>query len=213
VLNRILRKITILVLVALFVFASNVPLSAYAIIGATQTGGCPTYLTNITVDLVNSNPILVTVGTEVTTQLHVVYPDGSPVTLMPETMSFLLNGTAGSKELLNQQVNYTGNPGFYNWTTTITSDIAQATLGASGTGTIYISVITCSCSDQLGNRGPTNYIGSIQTLTPSDNSNLNINPQTPMQQPVTYVVPLAIALLIIIGLFLFLLRSRRKKKQ
>jgi hypothetical protein len=207
-----LKKHTVLIFVVLVVFASCFPKAVYAVTSTMQTGGCPTYLTNITVDLVTSPPNQVMLGTEVTTMVHVVYPDGTPVTLMPQTISFLMNGTAGSKEFLNQQVNYTGNPGFYNWTTTITSDIVQATLGASGTGDIYISVITCSCSDQLGNRGPTNYIGSVQTLTPSDNSNLSLQLQTQPQQPVTYAVPLVIALLIIIGLLLFLLRSRRKKK-
>lgn len=208
-----LRNVTALGLLTLAIFLSYAPLSVYASAGASQiSGGCPTYLTNITIDLVNSAPTQVTTGDVVMTQVHVIYPDGTPVTLAPQTISFLWNGTAGSKQYDNVPVTSTDNPGFYNYTQTITADLAQATLGASGSGELTVYVVTCSCSDARGNRGPTTLIGSDETLTPSDTSHLNVGPVTQPQQPITYLVPLAIALLLIIALLLLLLRSRRKKK-
>jgi hypothetical protein len=178
----------------------------------TTTPGCPTYLTNIIVDLVNSSPTQTVVGVEVTTEVHVVYPDGTPVTLSPQTISFLWNGTAGSKEFDNVAVNSTGSPGFYNYTQTITPDLVQATLGSAGTGTITVYVVMCSCSDALANRGPTTLIGSDETLTPSDDSHVSIGPQPSTQPPyTTYLVPILIGLLILLALIL-LLRRRQKGK-
>lgn len=175
----------------------------------TTTPGCPTYQVNLLVDLVNSNPTNPQVGDTVVTRVHVVYNDGTPVTLSPETISFLWNGTAGQKEFDNAPVVYTGELGFYNYTQTVTQDMFQ-TLGA---GKVVISVVGCSCSDIRANRGPISLTDSDFTLTPSDNSHLFVGPQAPAPgQPVTYVVPLAIALLLIIALLLFFMRSRRKKK-
>jgi hypothetical protein len=138
-----------------------------------------------------------------------VYNDGTPVTLSPETISFLWTGTAGQKEFDNVPVVYTGTPGLYNYTQTITQDLYQSL----GQGKVVIFVVECSCSDVRANRGPISNTESDLTLTPSDDSHLFVGPQAPPPtQPPTYVVPLAIGLLLILALLLFLLRSRRKKK-
>ena len=173
------------------------------------TPDCPTYQVNLAVDLVNSDPTNPQVGDTVVTRVHVVYNDGTPVTLSPETISFLWKGVSGQEQFDNVPVVYTGEPGFYNYTETITQDLFQ-TLGV---GEVIISVVACSCSDIRGNRGPISLTESDTTFTPSDNSHLFVGPQAPPPaQPLTYLVPLAIALLLIIALLLFLMRSRRKKK-
>jgi hypothetical protein len=203
-----------MVLIALVLLTSHLPLAAQ---GSTNLlpaqGNCPTYLTTLLVDFINSSPIQITVGDVVTTTFHAVYPDGTPAQLTPETGSFLWSGVAGQTEIDNIQVTYTGHPGYYNYTQKVTADIAQATVGSSSTGKITIKVTHCSLSDALGNRGPTNDIGSNETLTPSDNSNLNVGPQIQPQQPVSYLIPLLIAILLIIAILLFLRRSRGKKKK
>jgi hypothetical protein len=167
------------------------------------------------VDIVDSNPINAVVGDTVVTRVHVVYVDGTPVSLSPVTISFDWNGTNGHKEFDNVLVVYTGTPGFYNYTQSITSDLIQAT----GQGKVTISVVTCSCSDGGGNRGPTRLTDSDVTLAPSDNSNLNIGvPQPPGPfglggQAASYFVPLAIIILLIIALLLFLRRRRGKQQK
>jgi hypothetical protein len=208
-----LRKTSVLVLLSLVLFTSYLPLAAFSTANLLPAqGACPTYLTNLTVDLVNSSPISITTGDVVTTTFHVVYPDGTPVQLTPETASFLWTGAAGQKEFYNVNVTYTGNPGYYNYTEAVTADITQATLGSATTGKIYVQVAVCSLSDALGNRGPTGDIGSGETLTPSDNSNLNAGPPPSTVQPLTYVIPIIIAILVIIALLLFLRRSKKGKK-
>jgi hypothetical protein len=208
-----LRKTAILALVTLVIFCSYLPLGTYARSNLLPAQGeCPTYLTNLTVDYVNSLPTQITTGDVVTTIVHVIYADGSPVTLQPQTMSFLWNGTAGQQRFGNVPVTYAGRPGYYNYTQTVTPELAQATVGSSGAGKITIYVAVCSCSDPVGNRGPTGNISSDETLTPSDDSHLNAGPQTPPQQPISYSVPLVIAILLILAILLFLRRSRRKKK-
>lgn len=209
-----MRRAGVLVLVSLVLFSSLLPLAAYATFSLlpAQTTGCPTYLTNLQIDFVNSSPIQVTAGQVVATMFHVVYPDGTPVQLVPQTASFLWIGAVGQKEFDNVQVDYTGNPGYYNYTQTFTADLAQATVGSSGTGKVTLEVAVCSCSDALGNRGPTGNIGSDETLTPSDISNLNAGLPPSTLQPFTYVVPIIIAILVILAILLFLRRSRGKKK-
>ena len=125
-----LMKIIIPTILLLLVISSGYTLSAFAgpsVQQTTTTPACPTYQVNILVDLVDSNPIQVAVGDIVVTRVHVVYPDGTPVTLSPETISFLFKGSNGEKEFDNVQVIYTGTPGFYNYTQTITADLVQAT--------------------------------------------------------------------------------------
>lgn len=208
-------SVLVLVLISLVLFTSHLPLAAFATFNLlpAQNSGCPTYLTNLQVDVVNSSPLQVTAGEIVTTTFHVIYPDGTPVQLTPQTASFLWIGAAGQKQFDNVQVEYTGNPGYYNYAQTFTADLVQATVGSGGTGKITVEVATCSCSDALGNRGATNNIGSDQTLTPSDNTNLNAGLPPSTQQPFTYVVPLIIAILAILAILLFLRRSRSKKKK
>jgi hypothetical protein len=171
--------------------------------------GCPTYQTNLTVDFVNSIPHLALVGDTIVTTFHVIYPDGTPVTLEPQTASFNWTGPSGSKEFDNVPVVFNGRAGFYNYTQPFTQDLIQAT----GSGTITIAVVVCSCQDGLGNRGPTGLISSIQTLIPTDNSQIapTTPPQTPTQMVTNYVVPIVIIILLILALLL-LLRRRGKKK-
>jgi hypothetical protein len=172
---------------------------------------CPTYQTNILVDLVDSTPINVTTGGTVVTRIHVVYPDGTPVTLEPELVSFLWTGSQGQKEFDNVAVNYTGNPGFYTYAQQVTQDLVQTT----GTGIVVVAVVHCSCSDGAGNRGPPGNTDSNLTITPSDNSNVMIGQVTPPQGPnlTQYLVPLIVIILLILALLLFFLRSRRRKKK
>jgi hypothetical protein len=187
-----------------------VAFGASSIQQTTTTPSCPTYQVIILVDVVDSNPINAVVGDVVVTRVHVIYPDGTPVTLVPETISFLFNGTKGHMEFDNVPVVYTGTPGFYNYTQTITADLIQAT----GEGRVTIFVIACSCSDGGGNRGPISLISSDLTLTPSDNSNLNIGGGTPLGPPtsqlLSYIIAAIIILLLIIALLLFLRRRRKK---
>ena len=207
------NRITVIMMMILIVVVSGVPLivAARPSLLQTTTPGCPTYLVNIIVDFVDSTPINAVAGITVITRFHVIYPDGTPVYLLPETTSFLWVGGQGQKEFLNVPVIFTGDPGWYNYTQTITDDLVQAT----GEGKVTVSVMTCSCSDGLGNRGPLTDVSSNTTFTPSDNSNVIIGPPqtttTETEQPFTWAVPLAIALLLIIALLLFFLRSRRKK--
>ena len=169
---------------------------------------CPTYQTNLVVDLVNSIPIHVVLGGTVVTRIHVVYPDGTPATLSPETVSFVWAGSAGTKRFDNAPVVPTGDPGFYTYTQTITDDFP--------TGTVTLSVALCSCSDASGNYGPTSDTNSDVTITPADLSILQIGltgPSAPTQAQLiaTYGVPILVAILLIIALLLLVLRGRKKK--
>jgi LPXTG-motif cell wall-anchored protein len=205
-----MKSIVSAMLLLLIVGFGSVPIAfaSSSVQQTTTTPGCPTYQVNILVDVVDSNPINVVAGDIVVTRLHVVYPDGTPVTLSPEIMSFLFNGTKGQMEFDNVQVVYTGTPGFYNYTQTITADLIQAT----GQGKVTIFVVTCSCSDGGGNRGPPSLISSDLTLTPSDNSNLNVGiTPPPTSQVPTYIIAAIIILLLLIALLLFLRRRRKKK--
>jgi hypothetical protein len=207
------KKVVGLSFLLLLALGSSYTLLAYATSSAQQTttGGCPTYQVNLLVDVVNSNPINAVVGDTIVTTIHVVYPDGTPVTLSPEIVSFSWTGSNGQQLFDNVQVVYTGTPGFYNYTQTITPDLIQTT----GEGTVTIAVVSCSCSDTGGNRGPVSLTNSDLTLTPSDDSNLSIGPQTPANPTtpvVTYVIAGIIILLLIIALLLFLRRGRKKQK-
>lgn len=167
---------------------------------------CGTYQTNLIVDLVNSNPQTVEVGGTVVTTVHVTYPDGTPATLSPETMSFIWHGS-GQKIVENVGVVPTGEPGFYTYTQTITADFP--------TGTVTIAVVMCSCSDANGNFGPTDDVSSVETLDASDNSVVQVGPgptppPTAQELLATYTVPIVIVILLLIALLLF--RARRKKR-
>jgi len=207
-----LKKVTILMFLLLLIVGSSYMLLVFARPSIQQAApGCPTYQVNLAVDLVDSSPINAVVGDTIVTKIHVVYEDGTPVTLSPEVMSFVWTGDNGQMQF-DRFVVYTGTPGFYTYTQMITSDLVQAT----GQGKVTIWVVACSCSDVRGNRGPVSKVASDLTLTPADNSNLSIGiptPPTPITQPVTYLVPLAIFLLLAIALFLFLLRGRGKKQK
>lgn len=110
---------------------------------------CPTYQTNLSVDVVNAVPNDVAVGGTVVVKVHVIYNDGTPVTLSPETISFIWTGSKGQSEFDNVQVVYTGDPGFYNYT----QQVAQSLFDSTGGGNVNINVVGCSCSDGRGNRG------------------------------------------------------------
>jgi hypothetical protein len=181
----------------------------------TTPTGCSTYQSNLLVDYVNSTPHTAVVGDTIVTIFHVVYPDGTPVTLSPQTASFNWTGPSGSKEFSSIPVINNGTAGFYNYTQAFTQDIIQAT----GPGTITIAVVFCSCQDSQGNRGPTGNISSIQTMIPYDLS--QITPPTPTttttqvtpppQFPTILAVPIIIIILLILALLMFVLRRRRQK--
>lgn len=200
------------------VFASSFMISASATPRVSQTASCPTYQTNLLVIRVDSTPHVPTptsLGVTVVTIFHVVYPDGTPVTLQPQTGSFLWSGTVGQREFDNVPVVYTGTPGFYSYTATFTQDILQA----AGPGVITISVMTCSLQDGSGNRGPTSGVNSLITSDTSDNSQVQVTPvststtmtTSPVGLTATEDVILLIAALLVIALLLLLARSRRKK--
>ena len=196
-LKRILSILTLLVLVSI------VPFVALAETTTARTE-CPTYLTNLLVIFVDSNPRSVEVGTTVVTKFHVVYPDGTPVTLSPETASFSWVSSSGKKVVENVPVAPTGEPGWYTYTQTVDSSFP--------TGTVIISVLYCCLSDVQGNFGDTNDTNSDNTLTIEDYSKVNIGPPTPttIQQLLsTYSIPIVIAILVIIALLLFLLRRKK----
>jgi MYXO-CTERM domain-containing protein len=142
--------------------------------------------------------------------VHVIYPDGTPVTnLSPMTISFQWVGPSGKTELDNQPVTpVPGKPGYYNYTAPLSSDIVQAT----GQGQLTLSVVTCSCSDGFGNRGPTGVISSIETIIPSDDSRVGIEqPPPPPEQFPSTLFPIIILALLVLALIALLLRRRRKK--
>jgi hypothetical protein len=182
----------------------------------TTAANCSTYQSNLLVDYVNSTPHMVVVGNTIVTTFHVIYPDGTPVTLSPETASFNWTGPSGWKEFSNVPVIYNGTPGFYNYTQAFTQDIIQAT----GSGTITIYVVFCSCSDSLANRGPTGNTSSDQTIIPYDLS--QVVPPTPTttttttqvtpppQFPTTLAISIIIIILLLLALLLFVLRRRRR---
>jgi hypothetical protein len=191
--------------------ALTVVFAQSTVLQTTTTEPCPTYQTNLLVDVVDSVPISVTTGGTVVTRIHVIYPDGTPATLEPELVSFLWTGSQGLKQFDNVQVTYTGSPGFYTYSQEITQDLVQAT----GGGLVVVSAVRCSCSDGGGNRGPTGNTDSNITITPSDNSNVQMGQVTTTVQGPTitsYLVPMIVGILVIIALLLFLMRSRRKKK-
>ncbi len=170
--------------------------------------GCPTYQTVILIDLVNSVPQEVVVGGVVVTKVHVVYPDGTPVTLSPETISFLWKGNQGQIIIENAPVVPTGDPGFYIYSQSVTADFP--------TGTVTIYAVVCSCSDLMGNYGPTSDTSSDITITPSDISIVTIGPPTPPGPPTiqelfsTYGIAIIVGLLLLAALLLLL--SRRKSR-
>ena len=168
---------------------------------------CPTYNeANLIVDYINSVPHLAFVGDTVVTTFHVTYADGTPVTLEPRTAGFNWTGPSGSKEFDDVPVVSNGTAGFYNYTQPFTQDIIQAT----GSGTITIAIVFCSCQDVLGNRGPTAAISSIQTLIPTDNSQLTPVIPAPPLATTNYVPSMVIVALLILALLMLLLRRRRK---
>ncbi len=190
-------------ILTLLILVSLVPFVALA--ETTARTECPTYLTNLVVIFVDSTPRSVEAGTTVVTKFHVTYPDGTPVTLSPETASFSWISSSGKKIIENVPVAPTGEPGWYTYT--------QTTDSSFPTGATTISVVYCCCSDSLGNYGPTESTSSDTTLAPEDVSKVNIGPTTPTLQGLlsTYGIPIVIAALVIIALLLFDTRRRRKK--
>ena len=181
------------------------------------TGRCPTYQTNLIVEMVDSYPHVATVGTTVRTTVHVTYPDGTPAFLSPETVSFVWSSSKGEKVVENAAVVPTGEPGFYICPEMVTESLP--------TGTVTIRVLYCSCTDALGNRGPTDNISSDTTATMADDSHVDIGPASPkptatqpkptaIQQPLSlYAVPIVIAVLLIIAALLFIARARATAKK
>ena len=202
------RSFVVLVLFLLTLGQSAFVLAAPSV---QQTSECPTYQVNLAVDLVDATPSSVSPGSTVTIRVHIIYPDGTPVTLSPETLSFLFVGTAGQNQFSNVPVQFTGTAGFYTYSQQLSDDIVQQL----GQGQVNVSVLTCSASDGGGNRGPPGDVSSDYTLTPSDNSTFSIGPGPttgPQGLTLNYIVLGIVAALLLLALLLFLMRSRKKKK-
>jgi len=208
-----LKRLSVVLLVV-FIILAQMPFTASGDVRPSQ--GCPTYLTNLLVVIVDSVPRDVPPYTTVVTTFKVIYPDGTPVTLDPETASFTWVNEAGESKIFKDvPVVPTGEPGFYTYTQTVTPDFP--------TGTVTISVAYCSCSDTEGNYGPTGDQNSVTTIYEPDMSIVQIGPRTgPLPPPTgaevlsqllsTYLVPILIAVLLIIALILLAARARKKKQ-
>jgi len=204
-----LKRLSVVLLVV-FIILAQMPFTASGDVRPSQ--GCPTYLTNLLVVIVDSVPRDVPPYTTVVTTFKVIYPDGTPVTLDPETASFTWVNEAGESKIFKDvPVVPTGEPGFYTYTQTVTPDFP--------TGTVTISVAYCSCSDAQMNYGPTDDENSVTTIYEPDISIVQIGPSTMPSPPPTgaellstYLVPILIALLLIIALILLAARARKKKQ-
>ena len=104
---------------SLLLLGFNLPLAAHA--------ACPTYLTNLAITYVNVNPHQISCGGSVNITVGVFYPDGTPVTISPETMSFKFAGACSSLVIENVRVFPTGEPGFYSCNLTYTCSDQTAT--------------------------------------------------------------------------------------
>jgi len=196
-----LKKQWIVALVVLMLFASTLPLSA----GSSAKPSCPTAGKTVGIHYVDSDPKSAAVGTTVTTLIAVRYPDESPVTLSPQTISFRWVGAAGEKIVENAPVVGQA-PGDYRYEQKVGDDFP--------TGTVTIFVVACSCSDGQGNYGPITDVSSDSSERLEDNSTIEIG--ATMQQPaaqdllVAYGVPIVIAIVVVLAVLL-VLRRRRKK--
>ncbi len=170
-----------------------------------RPSACPTYQTNLLVIFVDSTPRTVSVGSMVVTTFHVVYPDLTPVFLSPESAEFIWTNSSGFEITKASAVTPTGQPGYYNYTATVTLDYP--------TGLVTIAVAVCSCQDGVGNFGPVDSIGSASTADQSDNSVISIGPVTPQVQPPPQfplaISELLIVLALLIAALLLLIRRRR----
>ena len=195
---------------------------------------CPTYLTNLVVDFVNLTPNNVQCGGTVNITVHVVYPDGTPVTLLPETLSFMWSGPCIFLVLENVPVVPTGVPGYYtrietvtccvNRTLTVTTTTTCNQTCCFPTGTAKVYVLVCSASDGLGNYGPTDDVSSDETITEGDSSKVNIGSLSATSTSVgqtttqgksqdllaTYAIPIFIAAVLVIAILLAA-RALRKR--
>ena len=158
------------------------------------------------------NPSQAPVGTPFTIQFRVVYPAGTnasglPVTLSPPKASFRFANSSGASYILTGvSVNPVPNqPGNYTYPTTVTS--------AFPGGAVTVYVLARSLQDAVGNVGPATDVSSAETLTPLDNSVINIGPAQVTPPPATnYAVPAIIVGLLLLALISLLVRSRRKKR-
>ena len=197
------------VLLVVFIILAQMPFTASGDVRPSQR--CPTYLTNLLVVIVDSVPRDVPPYTTVVTTFKVIYPDGTPVKLDPETASFTWVNEAGESKIFKDvPIVPTGELGFYTYTQMVTPDFP--------TGTVTISVAYCSCSDAQRNYGPTEDENSVTTIYAPDISIVQIGPRAgPLPPPTaaellsTYLVPILIAVLLIIALILLATRTRKKK--
>jgi len=204
------------VLVIIFLlFGFNLPVTGFAKASVQQQYYCPPYELNLLVDFVDSNPHIATWGTTVVTIVHVVYPDGSPVKLSPETVSFAWSMGATQIVFENATVLPTTTPGYYRYTQEITDRFPR--------GTFLVSVLMCSCSDGEWNYGPPGVVNSPVTATTSDDSIVVVGVQstttitttTAVTVPgiplTTYMIASIIAILLLAALILFITHARRKR--
>lgn len=205
-----MKSLLVATILLLLILGSGAALAVFAKPSVQQTlPPCPTYQTNLEVIFVDAKPNNdVQAGTNVVVTVEVVYANGDPATLAPETISLLLTGTNGQKELDNLAVLSAAKPGFYILSLMMTADLIQTI----GQGKVTIWVVSCSCSDGLGNRGPTSNVNSDLTITPDDNSILNI-PVPPPPPGINPIVPLLIILALLIAAIILVLRRRKQGKK
>jgi len=200
--TRLMRKQWTVAFVMLLLFGSAMPLAA----AASAKPSCPTAGKIVSIHYVDSNPKSAAVGTTVTTLIAVRYPDESPVTLSPQTISFRWVGAAGEKIVENAPVVGLAH-GDYRYEQKVGDDFP--------TGTVTIFVVACSCSDGQGNYGPITDVSSDSSERLEDNSRIEIG--ATMQQPAAqdmlaaYGVPMVIAIVAILAVLLLVLRRRKKK--
>ncbi len=195
-----MKRYSAILMVTLLVLSFGVMSAVYA--------ACPTYLTNLEVTSVNVTPSTISCGDTAAVTVHLQYPDGTPVSLSPETLTFKCVGSCSSFIFENVPVYpVPGKPGWYTWNLTVmcSTDICSAetsvtqytimtcyttstTIGDRTTvacnqtgpqGTYDIVVAECCAGDGLGNYGPTNDIYSFDTLDLEDNSVISIGSLTP----------------------------------
>lgn len=181
------------------------------------SSSCPTYLTNLVVDFVDASAHNVQSGQPVVITVDIIYNDGTPVALSPQTLSFILSGSNFKKALDNVPVTPTGNPGYYRFTINVSDDFP--------TGSLTVAVAHCCASDESGNYGPTEDTDSAITIRTDDNSRFDVGPSTPTSAPLQqlaytfaqliakYAVPLVIIVLLELAAIVSALKLRARLRK
>lgn len=139
-------------------------------------------------------------GTTITLLLHVFYLDGSPVTLSPQTASFVFYSQQANSTLValpNVPVipQPGAGPGYYLYNFTIPKEWSV--------GGVSVSASAHSLYDASGNFNIRDSPKTLMTIQVLGAAAFNIS---------SYAVPIIVLILLLIALLLLALRSRKKKK-